>query len=129
LKNRVGRRRTADARQLLRQVEKVFAQKLDEIGARKGAKELGISVQSFYNYSKGKTVPDMDVLRKVKEKWQIKWKYLDPSEVFSNQKCETPEQFVMSFLDEVHARDIEVVKVGPKSASVLQVTLNIRFSA
>lgn len=34
-----------------------------------------------------------------------------------------------SFLDAVREEDVEVVKIGPKSLNVLQVTLRIRFTA
>jgi hypothetical protein len=55
--------------------------------------------------------------------------YLDPSEVLPKQKVRSPKQFVFAFLDALQEQDIEVVKVGARGQNVLQVTLNIRFSA
>src|ERR1022692_757272 len=36
-------------------------------------------------------------------------------------------QYVLSFLQEVRAEDVEIAKIGPKGERVLQVLLNIRF--
>jgi hypothetical protein len=51
----------------------------------------------------------------------------------ATSRCDThpssPESFVFEFLHALQEQDIEVVKVGPRRQNVLQVTLNIRFSA
>ena len=130
MKGRPGRKRPADAELLLSQVKEEFGKKKDELGSvKKAAGQIGVKPSSFYNYLKGKTVPDMQVLRTAAEKWGIKWTYLDPSEILPKQKVRSPRQFVFAFLDALQEQDIEVVKVGARGQNVLQVTLNIRFSA
>jgi hypothetical protein len=126
-----GRKRPADAECVIKQAMEVFAQKRREFGnsAKLAAKDLGISLASFYNYVNGKTVPDMDVLKKASEKWGTKWKYIDTSEILPKLKIREPEQFVFSFLDALRESDVEIVRIGPKGHKTLQVTLNIRFTA
>lgn len=125
---RKGRKRPVDAELLLKQVASAFSQKKEELGSvRRAAKELQVCVSSFYKYMAGQNVPDMDVLRRATEKWGIKWKYLDPSEVLRPLKMKSTEQLVFSFLNSMDEEDIEVVEVGPDSANVLQVILKIRI--
>jgi transcriptional regulator with XRE-family HTH domain len=97
-------------------------------GVKKAAKDLGISPQSFYNYIRGKTLPDIKVLRKASEKWGTKWQYMDLSEVLNVRKLTRAEQLSLP-LYSIREKDVEVVAIGPKKSNVLQVTLNIRFSA
>jgi hypothetical protein len=129
LKTRRGRRRPADAELLLSQVKEEFGKRKDELGAKKAAKQLGVKPSSFYKYVKGDTLPDMDVLRRANDRWNIKWRHLDFSEILPKQKVRSPKQLVFSFLEMLRTEDIEIVEVGPKAQNILQVTLNIRFSA
>lgn len=130
MKGRRGRKRPADAELILSQVKKEFAKKKDELGSvKKAAAELGVKPSSFYKYLRGNTVPDMQVLRNATNEWGIKWQYLDPSEILPRKNVKSPQQFVFAFLQALQEQDIEVVRVGPKKHNVLQVTLNIRFSA
>jgi len=122
-----GRKRPPDAEFLLSQIKDVFKKKKDELGAERAAKQLNVCLASFYKYVNGTNLPDMKVLRNAEEKWGIKWKYLDASEVLKIQKVRTPEQLVFSFLDALHEEDVEVVEVGPVGKSVLRVMLKIRF--
>ena len=73
-------------------------------------------------------MPDIKILRKASEKWGIKWKYMDLSEVLNVRKL-TPDEQLSLPLYSIQAKDVEVVAIGPKKSNVLQVTLNIRFSA
>jgi transcriptional regulator with XRE-family HTH domain len=124
-----GRRRPADAKLVIAQVREVFAKKKGGPGGvRQAAKDLGISPQSFYNYIHGKTLPDIGVLRRASEKWGIKWKYMDLSEILNVRKLTRAEQLSLP-LYSIQAKDAEVVAIGPKKSNVLQVILNIRFSA
>lgn len=75
----------------------------------------------------GQNVPDMDVLRRATEKWGIKWKYLDPSEVLRPLKIKSAEQLIFSFLNTMEEEDVQVIEVAPDGASVLQVVLKIRI--
>jgi hypothetical protein len=125
-----GRKRPADAEFVIAQVKEAFGKKKKELGgAKQAANDLEISQASFYNYVNGKTLPDMGVLKKASEKWGIKWKYIDTSEILPKLRVHTPEQYVFSFLHAVQEKDVEIVRIGPKGHDALQVTLKIRFSA
>jgi hypothetical protein len=126
---RRGRKRPADAELLLNQVSEVFTAKKNELGIDKARKDVNVCRASFYKYMAGENVPDMDVLRAAKEKWGIKWKHLDPSEVLRPMKVKTAKQLVFSFLSQIEEDDIEIVNVAPDGASVLQVVMKIRFPA
>jgi hypothetical protein len=114
---------------LLNQVSEAFKEKQALLGAKKAAKELGVCLSSFYKYVAGENVPDMDVLRAATDRWGIRWKYLDPSEVLRPLKLKTSKQLVFSFLDAVRDEDIKIVEVGPKGNTVLQISFKIRFPA
>ena len=43
------------------------------------------------------------------------------------KEISSPEQYVLSFLQEVRTEDVEIAKIGPKGERILQVLLNIRF--
>lgn len=124
-----GRRHTPGEEHLMLQVAKVFSAKLEEKGgAKKAAKELGISLASFYKYASGGDLPRMEVLRDAQEKWAgVKWDLIDVSQITKKKKIASPEQYVLSFLQELRTEDVEIAKIGPKGERVLQVLLNIRF--
>jgi predicted transcriptional regulator len=126
-----GRKHTPGEIQLMSQVARVFTAKLEEKGgAKKAAKELGISLASFYKYASGDDLPRMEVLREAQEKWEgVKWELIDVSQITKKKKIMSPEQYVLSFLQEVRTEDVEIAKIGPKGERILQVLLNIRFPA
>jgi hypothetical protein len=124
-----GRRRPADAKLILAQVKREFKAKWDELGAKEAAEELGVGLASFYNYANGKTLPDLDVLRKASKKWEIKWQYMDLAAIMKRQNVTTPKQLVFGFLNAVQAKDVEVVEVDRKGSNLLRVEFRIRFSA
>jgi hypothetical protein len=107
---------------------KVFTSKKNEKdGAKMAARELGISLASFYKYAAGDDLPRMEVLRAVQENWKVKWDLIDVSQITEKKDLSSPEQYVLSFLQEVRTEDVEIAKIGPKGERVLQVLLNIRF--
>lgn len=126
---RRGRKHTPGEMQLMLQVARVFSAKLEEKGgAKKAAKDLGISLASFYKYASGGDLPRMEVLREAQEKWAgVKWDLIDVSQITKKKKITSPEQYVLSFLHEVRTENVEIAKIGPKGERVLQVLLNIRF--
>jgi hypothetical protein len=126
---RRGRRHTHGEEHLMEQVAKVFtAKKEQEGGARKAASDLGISLASFYKYAAGQDLPRMEVLRDAQQKWKgVKWDLIDVSQITKKKNITSPEQYVLSFLQEVRTEDVEIAKIGPKGERVLQVLLNIRF--
>ena len=126
---RRGHKHSPGEKQLMAQVSDVFTKKIEELGAKRAAKELGVSLASFYNYAAGSDLPRMEILQRAQEKkWTTKWKYLDPSNILSTRNIPPAEQLLLP-LSTVRARDIEVVSIKPKKSNVLQVTLSIRFSA
>jgi len=124
-----GRKRAADAELLLQQVSAEFTKRKEQLGAKRAAKELGVCLQSFYKYIAKENVPDIDVLRAASDKWGIRWKYLDPSEVLRPMKVKSAKQLVFSFLSEIEEDDVQVVEVAPDGTSILQIVLKIRFPA
>ena len=124
-----GRKRPADAQLLLTQVSDEFGKRKRKLGAKRAADELGVCLASFYKYVRKENLPDMEVLRNAAERWGIKWIHLDPSEVLKTRKVQTAEQYVFAFLKGVREEDVEVVEIGPKSESSLQVVLKIHFPA
>lgn len=69
----------------------------------------------------------MEVLRAAKEKWKVDWELIDVTRITEKKPIESPEQYVLSFLQEIRNEDVQVTKIGPKGEKILQVTLNIRF--
>jgi len=129
MKHPRGRKRPADAELLLNQVAVEFKKKRDELkSAKLAAKQLGVSRASFYKYMAKQNVPDIDVLRVATEKWGIKWKHLDPSEIIRPSKL-SAQQFVFPFLNNLEEEDIEIVHVATQGVSTLQVVMKIRFPA
>ena len=124
-----GRKHTPGEKHLMTQVARVFSAKLGEKGgAKKAAKDLEISLASFYKYAAGQDLPRMEVLRDAQEKWEgVKWDLIDVSEITKSKKIASPEQYVLSFLQEVREEDVKIAKIGPKGERTLQVLLNIRF--
>jgi hypothetical protein len=113
----------------MKQVAKVFSQKKKELGAREAARELKISVPSFYNYVHGTDLPRMEVLRDAQRKWKVTWEHIDPSEILKTQNVRTAEQLAFSFLEEVRQEDVEVAEIKCVEKSVLRVALKIHFAA
>jgi transcriptional regulator with XRE-family HTH domain len=113
----------------MRQVAKVFSAKKKNPGARIAAKELGISVPSFYNYANGTDLPRLEVLRKVQRKWKVSWELINPSELLTAQNIRTYEQLTFSFLEDLREEDVEVAKIECLEKNVLRVALKIHFAA
>jgi hypothetical protein len=111
------------------QVAKVFTSKRKEKGgAKNAAKELGISLASFYKYAAGDDLPRMEVLRAAKEKWEgVEWDLIDVSQITEKKEMASPEQYALSFLQEFRTEDVQIAKIGPKGERTLQLLVNIRF--
>lgn len=124
-----GRKHSAATKFLMAQVAREFRRKKDELGARRAAADLNVSLASFYNYVNGTDLPRIEVLKEAKEKWKISWQLIDPSQIMQTQNLTAAEQLLLPFLRSVREDDVEIVAIGPKRSNLLQVTLNIRFSA
>jgi hypothetical protein len=129
MKRTPGRKRPADAELLISQVKEVFKAKKDELGAEKAAKQVDVGLASFYNYVKGKTLPDFEVLRRAHHRWGTKWRYIDTTEILPIRKVRTAEQAVFSFLQAVQEDDVEISQVGTEGETVLHIKLKVRFPA
>src|SRR5690348_14449382 len=108
-KRRPGRKRPADAEFVIKHVKEKFGQKKEELGAKRAAADLDVSLKAFYKYVKGENVPDIEVLRRAKRAWDIKWpKLMDPSDILPTEGARTPKQYIFSFLDALEKTDIEI---------------------
>lgn len=124
-----GRKHTYAEKCLMAHVASEFAAKKKQLGsAKRAAKELNVSLASFYNYLACTDLPRPGVLRRATLKWGIKWPTgLDPAEIVQIRKVRSAEQLAFSFLDAVREGDIEIVEVGPVGQNMLQVKLRIHF--
>lgn len=126
---RRGPRHTPAEKLLMAQVALEFEKKKKDPGAKRAAKELGVSVASFYNYAAGTDLPRLEVLRKAHKMWGIQWKHIDSSQFVLTMKPNSPEQYILPFLDAVQEKDVRVAKIEREGKNVLRVALKIRFSA
>lgn len=102
--------------------------KASNSSANRTSNQKAISLASFYKYASGDDLPRMEALRAAQEKWkEVKWDLIDVSQFTERKEISSPEQYVLSFLQEVRTEDVEIAKIGPKGERVLQVLLNIRF--
>jgi hypothetical protein len=124
-----GRKHSMGEKLLMRQVAEEFKKKLDELGASRAAKQLKVSVPSFYNYAAGTDLPRTEVLWAAHKKWRIDWKYVDLSQFLRGHKVRSAEQLAFSFLEGVREEDVEVSDIRPEGETVLRVMLKIRFPA
>ena len=127
--NTRGRKHTFAEKLLLSQVAAEFQKKKNELGARKAAEELRISLASFYNYVAGTDLPRMEVLRDAHEKWGIMWENIDSSQFVRTMRIQSAEQYALPFLDAVQEKDVNVSGIRREGKNVLRVALKIRFSA
>ena len=129
-----GNKHTYAERRLMAQVAKEFKKRKVELGARKAAKQLDVSLASFYKYVAGTDLPRMEVLKRAQEKWGLKWDLIDPAQILRTRKIQSSEQYLFSFLKSVRQEDVLVYEVtppkkGPEKENALQITLKIRFTA
>jgi hypothetical protein len=122
-----GRKHSYAEKILMVRVAREFTAMKERLGAKEAAKQLNVSLASFYNYVAGTDLPRTVVLRQAHIKWGIKWPMLDLSEILSTRKVRSPEQLALSFIDAVREADVQVVTVGPAGQTVLQVKLRIHF--
>jgi len=111
------------------QVSEEFTKRKGVLGAREAAEQLDVCVASFYNYLNKKAVPDLEVLRRASQIWDITWKHMDFSEIMQKQNVRSQEQLAFAFIGSVQEKDIEVSEIRPVGKNVLKLALKIRFSA
>lgn len=112
-----------------------FSGKLNEIKSSTGrnvedlARELGVCKASFYNYLKGTDLPGWEVLRRAHEKWGFTSDLLDfrrQGPMRPRPKV-LPRQYKLSFLSQVHERDVEIVSTRPVGSDTLELLVKIKF--
>ena len=124
-----GRKHSIEEMFLMKQVAKKFEEVRETKGAKAAAKELKVSLPSFYNYLAGSDLPRIEVLRRTREIWHIKWDQIDPSQLLQTRKIASAEQLAFSFIDAITQDDITVGKIGREGKKVLRVTFDIKFPA
>lgn len=123
-----GRKRPVNAEGILSQVREEFSRKRDELGSAQAAADaIDVSVKSFYNYLHCKTVPDLKVLMKAAQEWEIVWRDVDLTEIMRRQNIKTAEQLSFHFLESVREEDVEVVRVDREGSNLLKLNLKIHF--
>ena len=124
-----GAAHTFAERQLMKQVAEVFsAKKRKPWGARAAAKELGISLASFYNYANGTDLPRLEVLKRAHKKWKVDWILIDMSTLVRVREYERFKQLPLP-LEELSEKDVTVTKIDCVGKNVLRVSLKIHFAA
>lgn len=113
----------------MQQVASEFGKVKKKLGAKEAAKQLGVSLPSFYNYVAGTDLPRMEVLRRAHKRWAIRWEHIDSSQFISTLSVASPEQFVLPFLDSVQEKDVRVARIRREGKNTLRVAFEIRFTA
>ncbi len=124
---RKGPKHTFAERVLMKQVASEFEKKMKEIGAKEAAKQLRVSVPSFYNYASGTDLPRIEVLLMANKKWGIEWERLAPQDILQTRKAPSAKQLAFSFLDKLRDEDVEITEVGTEGETVLRLALKVRF--
>lgn len=99
---------------------------------KRAAKELGVSLASFYNYLNQDDLPNYEIFKKAHDIWEFKFQYMDFGGKRAASRSITPAEFtrqtVLPFIESVRENDIEIIKAKPVSSDILQLTINIKFA-
>jgi hypothetical protein len=108
--------------------EGVYIKEKGKGWGKESSKGAGNQPSFLLQICRGDDLPRMEVLRAAQQKWKgVKWDLIDVSQITEKKELSSPEQYVLSFLQEVRTEDVEIARIGPKGERVLQVLLNIRF--
>jgi hypothetical protein len=129
VKKKTGRKHSPGEKLLMQQVAEEFDKRRKKAGAKKAAKQLGVSIPSFYNYLAGTDLPRTEVLLIAHKKWNINWKHFDLSHALQIHKVRAPEQLMLPFIQGIREEDVEVTDIGPEGEKALRVMLKIHFPA
>ena len=125
---RPGPKHTFAEKLLMKQIAEEFTKRKMKLGAREAAKQLGVSLASFYNYAAGSDLPRVEVLRTAHKKWDIKWDLIDTSTLLKAAKPISAQQLLLPLIRSVREEDVEVIEVVGGNDSSLRVMLKIRFA-
>jgi hypothetical protein len=112
----------------MKQIAAEFTKRKKALGAREAARQLGVSLASFYNYAAGTDLPRVEVLRTAHKKWNIKWDLIDTSTLLKAAKPISAEQLLLPLIRSIREEDVEVIEVMSGDDSSLRVMLKIRFA-
>jgi transcriptional regulator with XRE-family HTH domain len=113
-----------------------FAEKLASLmqdrrlSVEAAARELGVSRASLYNYRNKNDLAGFEVLKRAHDLWDFTFQYVDfavGARRLAPSEEDRPRQYVLSFIQGVQERDVEVVRAKPVKPDTLQLTVNIRF--
>jgi len=125
---RRGSTHTFAEKLLMKQVAEEFTKQKKKLGAKEAARQLGVSVPSFYNYAVGSDLPRIEVLRTAHKKWKIDWDLIDASTLLKTTNPISAEQLLLPLIRSVREEDVEVIEVVTGKDSSLRVMLRIRFA-
>ena len=99
--------------------------------AKRTAKELSISLASFYNYRNKTDLPSYEILKRAHDRWDWNFEFIDFSQRSAKAPSETeqPRQYVLPFIENVHEGDIQVIRAKAVKPDSLVLTLQIRFAS
>jgi hypothetical protein len=131
-RGRKKRPRTTAEKLLLTEVSEKFGAKKATMGAGAAARDLKVSLASFYNYINKKDLPSFEVLKRAHDLWKQDFSYIDfgsTSRTLSPSERDQPRQYVLPFIKGIHENDIEVVRAKAVKPDSLILTIKIRFAS
>lgn len=129
-RGRGKRPRTTAEKLLMGEVSQKFSAKKKSMGARAAARELKVSVASFYNYIRKTDLPSFEVLKRAHDVWNENFTHIDfasASRTWSPSEESQPRQYILPFIKAIREDDIEVVCAKAVKPDSLLLTLKIRF--
>ena len=123
-------RTTAEKLLLAEFSEKLLGKmKAENWDAKRTARELSISLASFYNYKKKSDLPRYEILKRAHDLWGWSFKHIDFAERSARapSESEQPRQYVLPFIENVRESDIQIVRAKPVKPDCLELTVQIRF--
>ena len=98
---------------------------------RKGARELAVSLASFYNYLNQDDLASFEVLERAHARFGMTFEHIDfgaNARKALGPVPEKPRQYILPFLQSVRENDIEVIATKPVKPDTLQITVHIKFA-
>src|SRR5271170_1557076 len=112
-RGRKTRPRTTAEKLLMAEVSEKFGEQKKTVGARAAARDLKVSLASFYNYVNKRDLPSFEVLKRAHDLWKQDFTYIDfwsTSRTPSPSEKDQPRQYVLPFIKSIRENDIEVVR-------------------
>jgi hypothetical protein len=129
-RGRSKRPRTTAEKLLMGEVSQKFGAKRTSMGARAAARELKVSVASFYNYLRKTDLPSFEVLKRAHDIWGENFTHIDfasTSRTSSPSEESHPRQYILPFIKAIREDDIEIIRAKAVKPDSLLLTLKIKF--